>query len=117
MKVSSGAHFDSSRECHKKLVGPMHYSWWNCPLKIPLFAGIKLNLLQHMRYVLGYLLADMCASENHQHEHHKASINTSNVHIILTFSPNIENQRTLTFCLEDIILSVHIRKRTLEYVV
>ena len=99
IKVSSGANFDSSRECHNKLVGPMLYSWWNCPLNIPLFAGIKLNLLQHIGNVLESLLAGTCASEHHQNEHHKASIKTSNVHIILTVSPNIENQRTLTFAL------------------
>ena len=99
MEFGSGGNIDSSRECHKKLVGPMPYSWWNCPLRIPSFAGIKLNLLQHIRDVLGYLLADMCASEYHQYEQHKASIKTSIVHIILTFSPNIENQRTLTFAL------------------
>ena len=32
MMVSSGGNFGLGREYHKKLFGPMFYSWWNCPL-------------------------------------------------------------------------------------
>ena len=34
MTVCSGGSFGLSREYHKKLFGPMFYSWWNCPLRM-----------------------------------------------------------------------------------
>ena len=34
MKVGTGRNLDLSREYHKKLIGPLFYSWWNCPLKM-----------------------------------------------------------------------------------
>ena len=33
MKVGTGGNLDLSREYHKKLFGPLFYSWWNYPLK------------------------------------------------------------------------------------
>ena len=32
MKVGTVGILDLSREYHKKLIGPLFYSWWNCPL-------------------------------------------------------------------------------------
>ena len=32
MKVGTSRNLDLSREYHKKLFGPLFYSWWNCPL-------------------------------------------------------------------------------------
>ena len=34
MKVGTGRNLDLSREYHKKLFGPLFYSWWNCPLSM-----------------------------------------------------------------------------------
>ena len=33
MKVGTGGNLGLSREYHKKLLGPLFYSWWDCPLK------------------------------------------------------------------------------------
>ena len=32
MKVGTGGNLGLSREYHKKLFGPLFYTWWNCPL-------------------------------------------------------------------------------------
>ena len=32
MKVGTGVNLGLSREYHKKLFGPLLYTWWNCPL-------------------------------------------------------------------------------------
>ena len=34
MKVDTGGNLGLSREYHKKLFGPLSYTWWNCPLTI-----------------------------------------------------------------------------------
>ena len=34
MKVGTGGNLGLSREYHKKLFGPLFYSWWNCPLRV-----------------------------------------------------------------------------------
>ena len=34
MKVGSGGNLDLSTKYHKKLFGPIFYSWWNGPLHI-----------------------------------------------------------------------------------
>ena len=34
MKVGTGGNLGLSREYHKKLFGPMFYSWYNCPLNL-----------------------------------------------------------------------------------
>ena len=34
MKVGTGGNLGLSREYHKKLFGPLFYTWWNCPLML-----------------------------------------------------------------------------------
>ena len=36
MKVGISGNLGLSREYHKKLSGPLFYTWWNCPLTIPM---------------------------------------------------------------------------------
>ena len=33
MMVGTGGNLGLSREYHKKLFGPLFYTWWNCPLR------------------------------------------------------------------------------------
>ena len=34
MKDGNGGNLGLSREYHKKLYGPLFYTWWNCPLSV-----------------------------------------------------------------------------------
>ena len=37
VKVGTGGNLSLSREYHKKLFGPLFYTWWNCPLRNAFF--------------------------------------------------------------------------------
>ena len=41
MKVGTGGNLGLSREYHKKLFGPLFYSWWSCPLTGELIGTIN----------------------------------------------------------------------------
>ena len=50
MEVGSCWDLDMSRVYPKTLIGPMFYSWWNCPLREP---GVRVRFTGAGEYIKG----------------------------------------------------------------
>ena len=67
MKVGTGGNLDLSREYHKKLFGPLFYSWWNCPLRLIHISHTISNILIYTSFVTSMLclfLGLVCKAPN-----------------------------------------------------
>ena len=73
MKFGTGGNLGLSREYHKKLYGPLFYSWWNCPLNKELkYTDERTVPHQFTHYIVQYTnmtsLWGVCTTEMDPHK-------------------------------------------------